>query len=189
MTRHSPQEMRDQGRNQIRKRRVAGLLAAAMLLSQPAFALQRCANETDQAIFEVEALKTELMVVATTCKGPAEDRYNDFVRRYQQALVVSNRGIGQYFTRSHGKAGQRQQDIFITELANARSNSARQLGSDYCPRNAGLFDEVMSLGGLTDLPAYAATKDLLSSGVTACPGGAAAAPARATPAAARRSAR
>lgn len=186
MTRHSPPAT---GPQQGRKRGVAALLAAAMLLSQPAQALSRCTNETDQAIFEVEALKTELMVVATTCKGPNEDRYNDFVRRYQQGLVVSNRGIGQYFTRSHGRAGQRQQDIFITELANARSNSARQLGSDYCARNSGLFDEVMALQGVTDLAAYAATKDLLSSGVTACPGGAAPAATRATPAAARRSTR
>ena len=175
MTKHSP------GRGG----RVAALIAAATLFSQAALAVPRCASETDQAIFEVEALKTELMVVATTCKGPAEDRYNEFVRRYQQALVVSNRGIGQFFSRTHGKGGQRQQDIFITELANARSNAARQLGSDFCPRNNGLFDEVMSLGGLTDLPAYAATKDLLSSGVTACPG---ATTAAATPAA-RRSAR
>jgi hypothetical protein len=186
MTRNSPPSGRAPGhQDKRRKRNVAALLAAAMLLGQPAHALSRCANETDQAIFEVEALKTELMVVATTCKGASEDRYNEFVRRYQQALVVTNRGIGQYFSRSHGKAGQRQQDIFITELANARSNAARQLGSDFCPRNNGLFDEVMSLQGVTDLPAYAATKDLLSSGVTACPGGAAAAHA----APARRSAR
>jgi hypothetical protein len=181
MKRHTP-------RGVLMAGRAAGLVAAALMAFAPSLAAARCASETDQVAFEIEALKTELMVVATTCKGPAEDRYNDFVRRYQQALVVTNRGIGQFFTRSHGKAGQRQQDIFITELANARSNSARQLGSDYCPRNAGLFDEVMSLQGVTDLPAYAATKDLLSSGVTACPGGAAAAP-RATPAAARRSAR
>lgn len=169
------------------------LAAAAALLVQPVLAAPACTNETDQSVFEVEALKTELMVVATTCKGNNEDRYNDFVRRYQPALVTTNRALGQYFTRSHGRSGQRQQDIFITELANARSNSARQLGSDFCPRNSGLFDEVMALQGVTDLPAYAATKDLLSSGVTACPGSAAAAPARATPArgkpaAARRSA-
>ncbi|MBK1658020.1 hypothetical protein CKO45_07230, partial [Paracraurococcus ruber] len=165
-----------------RARRVAALATAAALLAQPALAVPRCSNETDQAVFEVEALKTELMVVATTCKGNTEDRYNDFVRRYQQALVASNRALGQYFTRSHGRGGQRQQDIFITELANARSNNARQLGSDFCPRNSGLFDEVMALQGVTDLPAYAATKDLLASGVTACPGGQAAAPHRATPA-------
>jgi hypothetical protein len=186
MTRESPQSRRAQGRPGGRAGRLAALLAAATLLSQPALAMPRCSNETDQAVFEVEALKTELMVVATTCKGPTEDRYNDFVRRYQQALVNSNRMLGQYFSRSHGRGGQRQQDIFITELANARSNNARQLGSDFCPRNSGLFDEVMALQGVTDLPAYAATKDLLSSGVTACPGGA---PAAAPPAAARRSTR
>ena len=160
-----------------RATRATALLAAAMLLAQPALAVPRCANETDQAVFEVEALKTELMVVATTCKGVTEDRYNEFVRRYQPALVTTNRMVGQYFTRQFGGAGQRQQDIFITELANARSNAARQLGSDFCPRNAGLFDEVMSLSVLTDLPAYAATKDLLASGVTACPGGGTSRPA------------
>ena len=164
------------------------LLAASLLLTSPAFSATRCGTEQDQAVFEVEALKTELMVVATTCKGPAEDRYNDFVRRYQPALVVTNRELGHYFSRAHGRNGQRQQDIFITELANARSNNARQLGSDFCPRNSGLFAEVMALAGSTDLPAYAATKDLLSSGVTACPGGAAPAPAHST-AAARRSTR
>ncbi|MDO9707764.1 hypothetical protein [Paracraurococcus lichenis] len=186
MTSITPQSRRVPGR----ARRLLALAAAAALLAQPALAVPRCSNETDQAVFEVEALKTELMVVATTCKGNTEDRYNDFVRRYQQALVVSNREIGQYFTKLHGRGGQRAQDIFITELANARSNNARRLGSDFCPRNSGLFDEVMALQGVTDLPAYAATKDLLASGVTACPGGTpAAASARATKAPARRSAR
>jgi hypothetical protein len=166
-------------------RRLAALVAAAALLGQPALAANRCANETDQAVFEVEALKTELMVVATTCKGDSEERYNNFVRRYQQGLVTSNRMIGEYFSR---RGGVRQQDIFITELANARSNAARQLGSDYCARNNGLFDEVMALQGVTDLPAYAATKDLLNSGVSACPGGAAG-PARAPAKTAARSKR
>lgn len=166
--------------------RAAALLGAAaalsMVLAPAAQAVQRCGTDVDQAVFELEALKTELMVVATTCKGQNEDRYNAFVNRYRPALVESNRRLGQYFSRVHGRSGQRQNDIFITELANARSNQARQLGGDYCVRNAGLFEEVMALPAVTDLPAYAATKDLLSSGVTACPGGtpAAAAPARAT---------
>ena len=184
MSHATPRSQRVPGR----RTGLASLLAAATLLSQPAFAVQRCSNETEQAVFEVEALKTELMVVATTCKGENEERYNNFVRRYQPALVVSNRELGQYFTQRYGRTGQRQQDIFITELANARSNDARVLGSDFCTRNAGLFDEVMALQGLTDLPAYAATKNLLASGVTACPGGAAA-PVAATKTAARGSKR
>jgi hypothetical protein len=169
--------------------RFAALLAAAVLASGPALAIPRCAAEADQAVFEIEALKTELMVVATTCKGASEDRYNAFIVRYQPALVVANRMVGQYFTRVHGRAGQRQNDIFITELANARSNAARQLGSDFCPRNNGLFDEVMALSVVTDLPAYAAAKDLLSSGVHACPGQPAATPAAAHRTAAKGTAR
>lgn len=168
-------------RTPARAGRLAALAAAAVLLAQPALAVPRCPSETDQVVFEIEALKSELMVVATTCKGAAEDRYNDFVRKYQPALVTSNRMLGQYFTKLHGRGGQRATDIYITELANARSNNARQLGSDFCSRNMGLFDEVMALQTVTDLPAYAATKDLLSSGVGACPGSRPAA----TPAAAR----
>ncbi|TCZ66559.1 hypothetical protein [Roseicella aquatilis] len=179
MTRDFPQSRRSPGRT----RRLAALLTAAALLGQPALAAARCTNETEQAVFEVEALKSELMVVATTCKGNNEDRYNDFVTKYRQALVASNRELGNYFAR---RGGQRQVDVFITELANARSNNARQLGSDFCSRNSGLFTEVMALETVTDLPAYAATKDLLHSGVSACPGGAAA-PAHST--ASRRSKR
>lgn len=149
---------------------LALLLAGAMLAAQPASALPRCAADADQSVFELEALKTELMVVATTCKF--EDRYNAFVQKYQPTLATNGRAFGQYFIRAHGgvRPGQRQNDIYITELANVRSNVARQLGSDYCPRNAGLFDEVMALPAGTDLPAYAAGKDLLSSGATACQG-------------------
>jgi hypothetical protein len=159
------------------------LLIAALVAAQPASALPRCATETDQSVFELEALKTELMVVATTCKQ--EERYNSFVQKYQPALAQNGRAFGQYFIRTHGgvRPGQRQNDIYITELANVRSNVARQLGSDYCSRNAGLFEEVMALPSATDLPAYAAGKDLLSSGVTACEGAPvhrAAAPARRT---------
>lgn len=169
---------------QRRRPRSAALLAAAaataMVLAPMAEAMARCTNDTDQVVFELEALKSELMVIATTCKGNNEDRYNDFIRRYRPALIESNRMLGQYFQRTRG--GQRATDAWITELANARSNAARQLGGDFCARNPILFTEVMALPNITDLPAYAATKDLLSSGVTACPAGAApaAAPSRTT---------
>jgi hypothetical protein len=158
---------------------IALLVAGAMLAAQPASALPRCPSDTDQTVFELEALKTELMVVATTCKQ--EDRYNAFVTKYQPVLAQNGRAFGQYFIRTHGgtRPGQRQNDIYITELANVRSNVARQLGSDYCPRNGGLFEEVMALPSATDLPAYAAGKDLLSSGAGACDG---APTPRATPA-------
>ena len=66
----------------------ASLLAAAVLLVAPpaALAAQRCADPAEQSVFEVEALKSELMVVGITCKQ--EDRYNAFMERYRFALAV-----------------------------------------------------------------------------------------------------
>lgn len=174
--------MTDSNRRTPRRAAIALLMAGAVLAAQPASALPRCGTDTDQTVFEIEALKTELMVVATTCKQ--EDRYNAFVQKYQPVLAQNGRAFGQYFIRTHGgtRPGQRQNDIYITELANVRSNVARSLGSDFCPRNGGLFDEVMALQSPNDLPGYAAGKDLLSSGATACQGAPAphAAPARRT---------
>jgi hypothetical protein len=184
--------LRSRGGGPRRSARAAclGLAAAVAFGPTAALAVPRCPNDTEQAVFEVEALKSELMVVATTCKGNNEDRYNAFVERYRPALIQSNRMLGQYFTKAYGRSAQRANDAFITELANARSNAARQLGGDFCMRNAGLFEEVMALPGATDLPAYAATKDLLSAGVTACPGARAATPAAAaSSSSSRRSAR
>ena len=156
----------------------AMLLAASLLLTSPAFSATRCGTEQDQAVFEVEALKTELMVVATTCR--LEERYNAFIQRYQPELAANGRAFGQFFVRTKGRTGQRATDAYITNLANARSTEAQALGSDFCPRNAGLFNEVMALPSAAELPAYAAGKDLLSSGVTACEG--APAPRAAAPA-------
>ncbi len=174
-------------RQRLARAACLGLALAVAAGQSAAVALPRCSNDTEQAVFEVEALKSELMVVATTCKGTNEDRYNAFVERYRPALIQSNKMLGQYFAKQYGRSGQRANDAFITELANARSNAARQLGGDFCSRNAGLFEEVMALTVVTDLPAYAATKDLLSAGVTACPGQRAATTA-AAPATSRRSA-
>jgi hypothetical protein len=157
----------------------AMLLAASLLLTSPAFSATRCGTEQDQAVFEVEALKTELMVVATTCR--LEERYNAFVQRYQPQLAANGRAFGQFFVRTKGRTGQRATDAYITNLANARSTEAQALGSDFCPRNTGLFNEVMALPSAAELPAYAAGKDLFPASLAACDGisaAPAAAPAR-----------
>lgn len=158
---------------------IALLTAAALLLAPPpVLGAPRCGTEADQAVFEVEALKAELMVVGITCG--AEERYNEFVRRYQPQLAANAQAFGQYFARTRGRAGQRANDAYITSLAQARGYEAQVLGSDFCPRNTGLFNEVMALPGPADLPAYAAGKDLFPASLQPCEGPAA--PARAAPA-------
>jgi hypothetical protein len=146
----------------------ACLLAALGLLAAPvaALAAPRCPNEAEQSVFEVEALKSELMVVGITCKQ--EDRYNAFMERYRPRLAENYRAFEQHFNRTRGRAGKSATDAYVTNLAQTRGFEAQKLGSDFCLRNPGLFDEVMALPSPADLPAYAAGKDLIPESLGAC---------------------
>ena len=144
----------------------AALLAA--LAVQPALAQRQCTAPADQSAFEVQALRSALMVLATGCRE--NDRYNAFIRRYQTDLQGNEKEVSAYFKRRYGRSAQTEQDRFVTELANALSRQGSQLGSDFCPRNAALFSEVMALRSPMDLPDYAAGKDLIPATLTICPG-------------------
>jgi hypothetical protein len=156
----------------------ACLFAALGMLAAPAAALAapRCPSEAEQSVFEVEALKSELMVVGITCQQ--EDRYNAFMERYKPRLAENYRSFEQHFNRSRGRAGKSATDAYVTNLAQTRGFEAQKLGSDFCLRNPGLFDEVMALPSAAELPAYAAGKDLIPENLGACATPAAAAPAR-----------
>ncbi|MFC3123558.1 hypothetical protein ACFOD4_00680 [Pseudoroseomonas globiformis] len=148
------------------RRGLAGLLAAVTLSSGAMAAGFRCADEEAQRMFEISALKTELMVVATTCDTEAP--YNDFIRRYQSTLSGNDRAVIAHFTGRDRRAGQRANDTFITNLANARAQEANRVGSDFCARNAILFKEVMALPSAAELAPYAASKDLLPATMGSC---------------------
>lgn len=170
------------GRLPRRAGRGACLLAALGMLAAPASeAAARCASEGEQSVFEVEALKSELMVVGITCKQ--EDRYNAFIQRYQPKLAENYRSFEQHFARARG--GARARDAYVTNLAQVRGFEAQKLGSDFCLRNPGLFDEVMALPGAEVLPAYAAGKDLIPDSLGSC-ATQAAAPARSAAASRKR---
>ncbi|WBV43423.1 hypothetical protein [Pseudoroseomonas cervicalis] len=158
---------------------LAGLLALSTVFASSAAmaAPFRCANEEHQKMFELSALKTELMVVATTCD--TEDAYNAFIRRYQSDLSRNDMAVIQHFTGRDRRAGQRANDAFVTNLANARAQEANRVGADYCARNARLFREVMALPSAAELAPYAASKDLLPATLGSC---VASASAPATPA-------
>ncbi|MBD0270867.1 MAG: hypothetical protein ICV73_02960 [Acetobacteraceae bacterium] len=155
-----------------------------MLAAPVSQAAARCANETEQSVFEVEALKSELMVVGITCKQ--EDRYNAFMERYRPRLAENYRAFEQHFSRTRGRAAKGATDAYVTNLAQTRGFEAQKLGSDFCLRNPGLFDEVMALPSPAELPAYAAGKDLIPDNLGSCATHAAAAPARSAAASRRR---
>lgn len=150
----------------------AGALVAAL---QPAFAQKQCSSPADQTTFEIQALRSELMVLAMGCQF--DDRYNAFMRKYQPDLMANERAVNAYFTRKYGRAGQTEHDRFVTDLANAISRQGTQLGGDFCARNGMVFTEVMALRSSSELADYAAGKDLVPATLEICTE---AAPARAT---------
>jgi hypothetical protein len=150
------------------RRLLCGLVAIGTLAANGAQAMPQCPDAADQAAFEMVALKTALMVVATTCD--AGDKYNAFVRRYQPNLVDTDRSLSSYFKRHYGARGQQEYDRYATDLANTQSRGGLTQGTDFCARSAALFDEVMALPTATHLAPYAAGKDLVPAAIGACPG-------------------
>jgi len=164
-------------------RRLLAGLATAILIAQPALASPpRCASTTDQALFEQFALKSELLVIAISCKR--NEAYNSFVQRYRAQLLDLDKHMNDYFKRTNGSRWQKVADDFTTDMANLRSTAASRMGGDHCPRNGMIFTEVMALPAPTDLAAFAAAKDLVPEGMTVC--NTPATPTRATPAPAAR---
>ncbi len=159
------------------RRIVSAVVALTMLSAQPVLAQQKCSSLSDQSAFEVQALRSELMVLATGCHD--DERYNAFIRRYQTDLQGNERAIDAYFQHRYGRAGQTEHDRFVTDLANAISRQGSDLGGDFCPRNGMIFHEVLALPSQAELADFAAGKNLVPASVEICaPMKATAAPVR-----------
>jgi hypothetical protein len=148
------------------RRLLSAVTALTLLSAQPVLAERQCASLADQSAFELQALRSELMVLAMGCHE--DDRYNAFIRRYQPDLQANERMISSYFKNRYGRAGQTEHDRFVTELANAMSRQGSDLGGDFCPRNGVIFKEVLSLQSTADLQDYVAGKNLVPVSVDVC---------------------
>lgn len=154
-------------------RRLVTSLLAASLLASPAYA--DCLRAPDHVALDVTALKTQLMVTALTCK--ADERYNDFIRKYQSDLQREDRSLNAYFSRSYGRSSAKQRDDYVTQLANSQSQNGLKQGSLFCDQNLGTFDEVMALRNHGELAEYAAGRAGVQPISTAACGGVAERPA------------
>ena len=148
------------------RRVVTAVAALSMLTAQPVLAQQQCTSLQDQSAFEVQALRSELMVLATGCHD--DEAYNAFIRRFQADLQGNERAISAYFQHRYGRMGQTEHDRFVTELANAMSRQGSDLGGDFCPRNGLIFHEVLALQSSTELADFAAGKNLVPASVEIC---------------------
>ncbi len=141
--------------------------ALSVLASQPGFAAQRCASTADQSMFEVQALRSQLMVLATGCRY--DEKYNAFIKRYQSDLQANERAVSAYFSRHYGRSGQTEHDRFVTDLANAVSRQGTTtFGGDFCPRDGLVFAEVLALPANSDLPDFAAGKNIVPASIDIC---------------------
>src|SRR5579875_3240179 len=149
-------------------RYLLGLIALGAFIAQPAMAemAKECTSPTDESAFEIQALKSELMVVTMSCQR--DNDYNAFIRRYQPELRANEAAFDAYFKKAYGRRAQQEHDAYITALANAQSDLGTKLGSDFCPRNTAMFGEVMSLPSGAALPEYVAAKELVPPSLGAC---------------------
>ena len=148
------------------RRFLSAVTALTLLSAQPVLAQRKCESQTDQTAFEVQALRSELMVLATGCHD--DDQYNAFIKRYQPDLQANERAIDAYFKHRYGRSAQTEHDKFVTDLANALSRQGSDLGGDFCGRNGLIFAEVLALQTPAQLADFAAGKDLVPVSVEIC---------------------
>lgn len=150
-------------------RYLLSVIALGALIGQPALAAEAartCNSPTEQSAFEIQALKSELMVLTMSCQR--DNDYNAFIRRYQPELRANEASFDTYFKQAYGRRAQQEHDAYVTALANALSDAGTKLGSDFCPRNTAMFNEVMALKNGSELPEYVAAKDLVPVSLGAC---------------------
>jgi hypothetical protein len=147
---------------------VLAATAAVGLFGAGLAAADTCTQPRDKSAFDVAGLKSQLMVIALTCD--TRDKYDSFVLRYRTALQGQEKALNGYFARTYGRRGQQQHDDYITQLANAQSETGLKRGTLFCQENVSLFDEVLGLPPSADLAGYAASKNLTQPiAFTVCP--------------------
>jgi len=123
-----------------------GLAAAAV--AGPALAA--CLQPPEQRAVDLRTVQSQLMVAAITCRR--EDDYNRFVTRFQPELARAHNTLTGYFRRVHGAAGQRQMDSYITNLANAQSQSALRQGNQFCRNSEALWSSAAGVANANAVP-------------------------------------
>jgi hypothetical protein len=150
----------------------AGLLAAPLLTggfvhaatkhshakSTPSLGAPACEFPTDRTAFDIEGLKSELMVTALACQQ--QDKYNAFMSRYQPEVAAEEHDLNAYFKRSYGRQAQKAYDDYISNLANIQEQDGLKAGTAYCANLSAMFDEVMSLHDPSELHDYANSKEI-----------------------------
>jgi hypothetical protein len=122
----------------------------------PAAAAPVCEFPTERTAFDIEGLKSQLMVTALACQQ--QSKYNAFMTRYQPDVAREERNLNAYFKRSYGRQAQKAYDDYISNLANVQEQDGLKAGQAFCDNLPAMFSEVMSLHDSTELHDFANSK-------------------------------
>ncbi len=150
-----------------------GLLAAGLLASPclqaatkhprsgkaAAVGAPACEFAAERTAFDIEGLKSQLMLTALACKK--QDRYNAFMSRYKPQVASAEAGLATYFKRAYGRQGQTQYDAYITNLADEQEKDGLKAGTAYCENLEVMFEEVMSLHDASELHDFTNAKAIV----------------------------
>ncbi|WP_186336038.1 hypothetical protein [Komagataeibacter melaceti] len=137
----------------------AALALAGLVNGGQALAAGPCSPSPAHEAFDVQGLKSELMVTALSCN--AQEKYNSFVMKFRTKLTNEEHVLNAYFHTTYGRNAQRQHDDYITQLANVQSERGLHSGTAFCQQRISMFDEVLVLDTAADLSSYAQAKDIL----------------------------
>ena len=118
-----------------------------------------CEHDVDRAAFDIEGLKSQLMVTALACKE--QDKYNEFMTRYKPDVAREEADLNSYFKRAYGRQYQKAYDDYISNLANVQEQDGLKAGTSFCENLTDLFDEVMSLHNSSELHDFANSKAIV----------------------------
>lgn len=118
-----------------------------------------CGLNSARTAFDVQGLKSELMVTALSCNQ--QDRYNAFVAKFRPDLLSQEEALNRYFKTAYGRSAQKEHDDYITQLANVQSDRGLKAGTAFCDQRLAMFDEVAILSDAADLSGYAEAKDIV----------------------------
>jgi hypothetical protein len=124
----------------------------------PAAVAPACEFPSDRAAFDIEGLKSELMVTALACKE--QDRYNEFMSRFKPTVAAEEHDLNAYFKRSYGRGAEKAYDDYISNLANIQEQDGLKAGTAFCDNLQTMFSEVMSLHDSSELHDFANSKTI-----------------------------
>ncbi len=136
---------------------VAAVIPPPPHASTPPAKAPLCGRLADREAFGVAGLKTQLVVTAISCQ--AEEKYNDFVRRYRNDLNAQEKTLDGYFSRAYGRTATTQHDNYITNLANQTSQVGLRSGTEFCQHNLAMFDKVMALKNGAEMASFAVAQN------------------------------